>query len=233
MRIRALALAALFSMPAWGTESLSLDARYLAVGSRPDEVLETLGYHWQEESWEFFGGTRIAHSLSAQSWEVFAAGLYSPLSWVSLEGRFNHRNRLQEASASSFLFGALHLEGEWFGLVRPFFSLGYYYRRHLVGQNSLLPILFGPSFTEHNFAFALGLGIVVSPAWEIRTQLATIEKVDVLYPNNPFVEVRGTYTPGKEWRAALYARYQSLLGFGLPEAWVGGASFEYSLGDGF
>ena len=179
--------------------------------------------------WGLAGGLRLTHSLVLQSWEYFVSASFSPLTWVRLEARALQRNRLADPSATSLVFGALHLEGDWIW-VRPFVSAGWFLRRHRVGENSVVPVIVSSSFTEHNFALAIGTGIVFSSAWELRGQLATIDTVDVLYLNNPYVEARLLYTPPGNWRAAAYLRYQSLLGFGRVEAWVGGMQVERVLG---
>jgi hypothetical protein len=218
---------AFFSQFALPASEFIADARYLVLRNRPNELVETLGISTVEDHGSLTLATRMTHAaFQFNAFEVALLATYSPLSWIKLHSRILHRNRLFDVSSTTAYFGSVRLTGHFPSFLSYFLEMGLVHRRTTVGANSIVPVLFGPSFVDWDLTANLGIGIHFPNAWVFKVSLETSEWFDLYNFNNPYVQVSGQF-PLSFATLTAYARYHALLGFGIYESWTTGLQLTF------
>lgn len=211
----------LVSLSHGASSSLSFDLRFAETTSRPAEVIEGVFWDYGKEDIGLRLGLRLAHSGFDWTRAEYAAEFNAellPSVWMA--ARLGHSNRLNDSSATTTLSGWLQINPEAPSFIRWYAALGVYYKNHRLGGNTLLPVIGASSFGESHEMLRLGAGLLFSPTSELRFLLATFEEMEVYLQNNPFIEGAWISNLKHEWTFSTYVRYQALLGFGRPDAWL-------------
>lgn len=203
------------------------DTRYQILRNRPNELAETLGVSFVEEDSNLTLAGRMTHAgFQFNAFEYAVLANYYPLSWLQLHSRVLHRNRLFDTSSTTAYFGSVRLTGHFPSFLSYFLEIGLVHRRTSVGANSLVPLVFGPSFTDWDMTANLGLRFHSANDWVFQASLETSEWFDIYNFNNPYVQVSGQF-PLSFATLNAYARYHALLGFGIYESWTAGVQFTF------
>ncbi len=228
MPLRPLCFAlAFFCQVALPASEFLADARYQVLRNRPNEIAETLGLSTVDENNSLTLATRMTHAgFQFNTFEYAVLANYSPLSWLKFHSRVLHRNRLFDVSSTSAYFGSVRLTGHFPSFLSYFIEMGAVHRRTTVGGNSLIPVIFGPSFSDWDLTANLGIRAHLPNAWTFQVSLETSEWFDIYNFNNPYVEISGKF-PLSFASLTAYARYHALLGFGIYESWTTGVQLTF------
>lgn len=119
----------------------------------------------------------------------------------------------ETVSQSDFLLSVRAKSPAFIG-VSLFAGAGWYKRYVLLRRVSIPAVPVRSSYSEHDFAFELGLNIFESSATFIQIKAATFNAVEVFNLNNPFGEIELGHRFSESLTLSIFSRYQILLGFG-------------------
>lgn len=203
--------------------------RYQILQGRPNELVETAIFSKPDSIYGWQLTTRLNHQGISPTEMVYGLqSTFSPLSWVFLHGRVLHKIRWAEASSSTTAFFSARLQGHFPFFLGYFFEFGVYEKWHSVGWRSPVPVFFNASFSEWDFGFGLGMRVYLSPEWYWQASGTTIDSVEIFNLNHPYAEL-ASLSQHENGDLKIYLRYQLLLGFGLPDAWVLGGTWKFLL----
>lgn len=95
-----------------------------------------------------------------------------------------------------------------------FVSAGWY-KRYVLLKGITLPIIpLRSSYSEHDFAFELGIQLLEETHYIAILKAATFDSLEVFNLNNPYGEVEVGMKMSDKFSFSLVGRYQLLLGFG-------------------
>ncbi len=201
------------------------DSRYVVQQSRTDELIHTFGWRDTGETSALHLFARVNHS--GFHWNGMTYGghfHYYPWSWLHLNTLLTQRNWMPDPSSTASLLVSVGLESQLPSWLKGYFDLGHYIRLHHPRANHLLPPIAG-GFIQSDWAVRFGLRVIPTDSLSFSISIATFESVDVYNLNNPITEVRANWM-GTDYSLGAYLRHQMLLGFGLRDAWVIGATIE-------
>ncbi len=205
----------LFPLSLWAS-SLTLDGRFEHLNTDRD-LSSFSGYFESNPLYgiQFQSAGRL--SLSTKDIESWGYALGGTLPWFpffSTSLRFSEENALSSTTSLSSFLALAHLHYRPFQSWNLFLQGGWYRRFVDLGKTHFLPAVLGSSYSEHDFAVALGTEIHWSTCFSTGAKVATFEELSVYNLNNPLIQADITYQESDGLRWTLYSRYQLLLGFG-------------------
>ncbi len=159
-------------------------------------------------------------TFSPDSFRYKAEISYQPFYFIEASVRLTHETLLTTTATVNNGLYWVTLSPLPFEFVQIFASVGWYQRLILLSRATIVPS-FRSSFTEHDFAFELGLKFKITDSIRFYLKAATFEELEVYNMNHPFGEIGGSYKTGWDnWQIYSFARYQGLLGFGRMDTFL-------------
>ena len=149
---------------------------------------------------------------------------YHPFYFITASVRFTHETLLTSTVTMNHGLYWLTLSPLPFETVQFFAEAGWYQRLTLLTKATILPT-FRTSYSEHDFALALGFRFQITDAIKAHIKATTFGDLEVYNLNNPLGEIGGSIKTGfHDWEIYSFVRYQILLGFGRLD------TFSFALG---
>ena len=206
---------------------LTAELRHHSETSSRNLIDESLYYRSEESQGLYLAGRFQQNTSDLESLAYAGGWAFAPLSFISLEARLAHGGHLNEGTSLTHLLGTLTLRlPTW---ISPFASAGWYKRWALLQNMTLIPS-FRSSYTEHDFALALGCNVRWNEQFATDFLLSTFEEIDVFNLNNPFAKLTLVFTPKNSslsWY--FFGRYKVLLGFGRLDSFTAGGGISLRL----
>lgn len=206
--------------------SLDLNARYLNDTTYLNTIEATaLAEYPVYESLALSGGARTSFSRADfEGLEYKAEAQTRLLGFLKPGVRLHQHYLFADTLSVSHLLVTLRLEARPFSWLTLSLTPGWYRRFTHLNKVVFLPV-FRSSYTEHDFAGALGVEAEFED-WRTRLTVATFEELSVFNLNNPFAEAKVSHRfYGMQWSA--FFRYQILLGFGRMDKLIMGFGLFY------
>ncbi len=212
--------------------SLSVEGRYELQNTARDLTTISTFYNSNPLGGIYFQ-TGLRLSASLKDLETLGYEAMASVPWFSfLETslRLSEESWLNSTTEQTHLLFLTTLKAKPIRQWELFFSGGWYRRYVRLTKTYLLPALIGPSYTEHDFAVALGTKILFSSKLSTLFKVATFEELSVYNLNNPFLQGEVSYQPvAQDWELSLLFRYRLLLGFGRMDSLTTGVSYRKAL----
>ncbi len=146
---------------------------------------------------------------------------FNLVAWARLNLRMNQQTLLSIGSGSTDLMTSIRLEGFPFPFFGLFVETGWFERWIALNSSTFVPAFDQASIRDRDFAARFGVHLRPIQTLLLTFTAGTIEEILVFNFNNPFVEIRTTYS-SRIGDLFAFGRYKLLLGFGRLDEFAAG-----------